>query len=318
MQADAFLFETLVGDGRHRRRREADLRPHAAEPAQAAAPTSTWSTSSPTASTSTRCAALLRRRCSRSSPTSSRTSRTRPATRCRARSARRCSRSPREYGFTIFEDDPYVALRFSGEALPTMLSLDEHGSVVYASSFSKTVCPGIRVGYLVGPAELIAAITRAGDEHVHLAEHGRPGASSTSSARAGAIDALDRDRQDRARRARRRRSPRRSSASSRRRASCAPEGGYFLWVELPEGTDVAALFARRGRARRADRQGHRLPARGRREHAAPRVLGRHARRRSTRASRARRGLPLARSGGARRRPRAFVRFVCAPPPLVIS
>src|SRR5947199_1828874 len=56
-----------------------------------------------------------------------------------------------EYDFVIFEDDPYVELRFAGEGLPTMLSLDGgDGRVVYASSFSKTVCPGIRVGYLVG------------------------------------------------------------------------------------------------------------------------------------------------------------------------
>ncbi|HSO97552.1 MAG TPA: PLP-dependent aminotransferase family protein, partial [Solirubrobacteraceae bacterium] len=46
-----------------------------------------------------------------------------------------------EYDFTIFEDDPYVALRFSGESLPMMRSLDGD-RVVYASSFSKTVCPG--------------------------------------------------------------------------------------------------------------------------------------------------------------------------------
>jgi DNA-binding transcriptional MocR family regulator len=66
-----------------------------------------------------------------------------------------------EHNFLIFEDDPYIALRFRGESLPTMLSLDGGaGNVVYASSFSKTVCPGIRVGYLVGPAELIAAIAR--------------------------------------------------------------------------------------------------------------------------------------------------------------
>ena len=61
-----------------------------------------------------------------------------------------------EYDFVLFEDDPYVELRFEGERLPTMLSLDESGHVVYASSFSKTVCPGIRVGYLAGPGELIA------------------------------------------------------------------------------------------------------------------------------------------------------------------
>ena len=63
-----------------------------------------------------------------------------------------------EYDFTLFEDDPYIAIRFEGESLPTMLSQDDAGQVVYASSFSKTVCPGIRVGYLVGPAAVIKQI----------------------------------------------------------------------------------------------------------------------------------------------------------------
>src|SRR5213076_2655084 len=62
------------------------------------------------------------------------------------------------YEFVVFEDDPYGELRFEGESLPTMLSLDTEDRVVYASSFSKTVCPGIRVGYLVGPKPTIAAI----------------------------------------------------------------------------------------------------------------------------------------------------------------
>src|SRR6202008_2526934 len=53
---------------------------------------------------------------------------------------------------------PYVWIRFEGDPLPSMLSQDEAGQVVYASSFSKTVCPGIRVGYLVGPQAVIKQI----------------------------------------------------------------------------------------------------------------------------------------------------------------
>src|SRR3954465_7595310 len=68
------------------------------------------------------------------------------------------------YDFVIFEDDPYVEPRFGGERLPTMLSLDSTDHVVYASSFSKTVCPGIRVGYLAGPTDVISAIQKIATE----------------------------------------------------------------------------------------------------------------------------------------------------------
>src|SRR4029078_8146233 len=63
-----------------------------------------------------------------------------------------------EHDFTIFEDDPYVSIRFEGEPIPSMFSQDAEGCVVYASSFSKTVCPGIRVGYLLGPQAIIKSI----------------------------------------------------------------------------------------------------------------------------------------------------------------
>src|SRR3954452_6094170 len=62
----------------------------------------------------------------------------------------------RESGMTIFEDDPYVSIRFAGDPLPTMLSLHSHDTSFDASSFLYAVCPGIRVGYLVGPADVIA------------------------------------------------------------------------------------------------------------------------------------------------------------------
>src|SRR6185503_4191767 len=66
----------------------------------------------------------------------------------------------REYRFTIFEDDPYAHIRFRGEPVPSMLSLDSGDDpvVVHASSFTKTVCPGVRVGYLIGARDVIAQI----------------------------------------------------------------------------------------------------------------------------------------------------------------
>ena len=51
------------------------------------------------------------------------------------------------------------------ELPPTMLSMDDGGRVIHASSFSKTVSPGVRVGYLAGPADEIATLAKRGSEH---------------------------------------------------------------------------------------------------------------------------------------------------------
>jgi 2-aminoadipate transaminase len=147
----------------------------------------------------------------------------------------------REHDFVVFEDDPYVALRFSGETLPTMLSLDRDEKVVYASSFSKTVCPGIRVGYLVGPADLIASIAkRATNTYISpnmvaqsiVHEFCVSGAIDRSietvkNALADRVDAL-------------------ASALGEHLPEARftpPQGGYFMWVTLPEGSDIDAIFA---------------------------------------------------------------------------
>jgi 2-aminoadipate transaminase len=143
-----------------------------------------------------------------------------------------------EHGFVVFEDDPYVELRFAGEPLQTMLSMDPE-RVVYASSFSKTVCPGIRVGYLVGPKELIASVTElATNTYISpsmvaqaiVYEFCASGAIERSIAtvkdalaqRAGALgQALRRELPE--------------------AEFTPPEGGYFMWVTLPPGTNVSAL-----------------------------------------------------------------------------
>jgi DNA-binding transcriptional MocR family regulator len=145
-----------------------------------------------------------------------------------------------EYGFVIFEDDPYVELRFSGSALPTMVSMDP-SAVVYASSFSKTVAPGIRVGYLVGPAELIASIARlATSAYIspNMVAQGIVNQFCRSGSLEGSIAVV--------KEALRERAAVLCAALARELPDAsfvAPEGGYFLWVELPEGTDVDALFS---------------------------------------------------------------------------
>jgi 2-aminoadipate transaminase len=148
-----------------------------------------------------------------------------------------------KHDFLIFEDDPYVDLRFSGEKLPTMLSLDPE-RVVYASSFSKTVCPGIRVGYLVGPTELIAQIAK-------LATNTYISPSMVSQSivyEFCASGAIERSIET-VRTALAKRSRTLASALERELPEAeyvAPEGGYFMWVTLPEGTDVGALFSLAG------------------------------------------------------------------------
>src|SRR5262249_34450905 len=64
------------------------------------------------------------------------------------------------YDFTICEGAPYADVRSRGERPPSLLSRDTQGRVVHASSFTKTVCPGVRVGSLVAPKPVIDAIAK--------------------------------------------------------------------------------------------------------------------------------------------------------------
>lgn len=61
----------------------------------------------------------------------------------------------KKYGVLILEDNPYGDIRFSGEPLPTIKSMDEEGIVIYAGSFSKVLSPGLRVGFTVAPAPIV-------------------------------------------------------------------------------------------------------------------------------------------------------------------
>jgi DNA-binding transcriptional MocR family regulator len=144
-----------------------------------------------------------------------------------------------EHEFIVFEDDPYTALRFSGEPLPSMLTMNPD-RVVYASSFSKTVCPGIRVGYLVGPADLIAGVAQLAT-NTYISPNMVAQAIVYEFCASGAIErSIETVRGALAERAE-------ALANALRRELSeaefvAPEGGYFMWVTLPEGTDVDALL----------------------------------------------------------------------------
>ncbi len=77
----------------------------------------------------------------------------------------------KQYGVLILEDNPYGDLRVAGESLPSIKSMDDDGIVIYAGSFSKVLAPGVRVGYTVAPAPIVAKMTvgkQAADTHTPM------------------------------------------------------------------------------------------------------------------------------------------------------
>ncbi|HEY5976286.1 MAG TPA: PLP-dependent aminotransferase family protein [Solirubrobacterales bacterium] len=146
-----------------------------------------------------------------------------------------------EHGFWIFEDDPYRELPFEGDALATMLSLDRSDHVVHASSFSKTVSPGVRVGYLAGPADLIAKLAKRANE-TYISPNMLAESVVFELCASGGLDrniefckgAL-RERRDALVEALNEQIPEAEFV--------VPGGGYFLWLDLAEGTDTTTLLA---------------------------------------------------------------------------
>jgi 2-aminoadipate transaminase len=152
----------------------------------------------------------------------------------------------RERDLLVLEDDPYGLVRFEGEPPPTLFELDGGDHVMYSSSFSKTIAPGARVGYFVLPEtlarelEALAVSTyitpvllgqatvfeflRRGNFEPNL-ERLRP---LLAARRDAMLAALERFLPD--------------ARWSR------PEGGYFIWLELPEHVDAAELLERAERA----------------------------------------------------------------------
>jgi 2-aminoadipate transaminase len=146
-----------------------------------------------------------------------------------------------EHGFWLFEDDPYRELPFEGEALETMLSIDAAGRVIHASSFSKTVSPGVRVGYLAGPAAEIAALAKRANE-TYISPNMLAESVVLELCKSGALDGnIDfvkgalRQRRDALVEALREQIPEAEFV--------VPGGGYFLWLDLAAGADTRALLA---------------------------------------------------------------------------
>lgn len=148
-----------------------------------------------------------------------------------------------KYEVPLIEDDPYGELRYAGQPLPPLKSFDRSGRVVYLSTFSKTIAPGLRLGWIVADHELIQKLV--------LAKQGTDLHTGTLVQRAvqryleisdvpGHIQAI---REEYGRRrnvmleAMKANFPERISWTE-------PEGGMFLWVTLPDHVDTVQLLSR--------------------------------------------------------------------------
>jgi 2-aminoadipate transaminase len=147
----------------------------------------------------------------------------------------------------IVEDDPYGSLYFEGEVTPDAVrpikADDAGGRVIYLSSFSKTLAPGFRVGWMVAPAALIdrfETAKQAGD----LATGSLDQRIACEAVQRGIVDRLA----PRLRAGyRSRRDTLLASLRSRLggRVSCeTPHGGFFVWATLPPGENDEDLLAR--------------------------------------------------------------------------
>ena len=148
----------------------------------------------------------------------------------------------RERALLVLEDDPYGLVRYDGDPLPSVFELADAGEhIAYCSSFSKTVAPGVRVGWFVLPSALAAEV-----EALAVSTYISPPYLSQATVleflrrdsfepNLQRVNGLLRERRDAMLDALARELP--EDASWTR-----PEGGYFVWVELPSGPPSSELL----------------------------------------------------------------------------
>ncbi len=145
-----------------------------------------------------------------------------------------------KYDVVILEDNPYIELRYSGQYVPPVKSMDERGRVVYVGSYSKIISPGMRVGFVCAPAEITAKIVVAKQvadvhtnqffmmlvsgllERFNLDEHIELSRKIYVEKRDAMLAAMQR-------------------SFGNKVSWHVPDGGLFIWANLPEGMDGAAL-----------------------------------------------------------------------------
>lgn len=148
-----------------------------------------------------------------------------------------------KYDFIILEDDPYGELRFAGEFLPSIKSLDTEGRVIYSSTFSKLISPGFRTGFVSAPEPIVRKIIvckQVSDVHSNIW-------AQVVSHRF--MTAIDRDAHFKKLRGIYKNKCELmcgciDSGFSKKITYIKPEGGLFIWCTLPEGCDMNAFCKR--------------------------------------------------------------------------
>lgn len=145
-----------------------------------------------------------------------------------------------KYNIPILEDNPYGDTRFSGEALPTIKSMDEAGMVIYAGTFSKVLSPGLRVGFVIAPEQFVdklVALKQTQDVHTNIlgqqiaykfmTEYDYDGHLKKLGEIYGRKSALCKGEFDKYFKGKIERTD--------------PDGGLFVWCTLPQGVDMLSF-----------------------------------------------------------------------------
>lgn len=145
-----------------------------------------------------------------------------------------------KYDFIILEDDPYGELRFTGENIPSIKSLDTEGRVIYSSTFSKLISSGFRTGFVSAPAPIIQKIIvckQVSDVHSNIWAQVVSYRFMTTVDREAHFNKL--------REIYRNKSELMCSyidnGFSKKISYIKPEGGLFIWCTLPESCDMNAF-----------------------------------------------------------------------------
>jgi len=144
------------------------------------------------------------------------------------------------YGVPVLEDDPYGALRILGEAIPPIKHFDTTGAVVYAGSFSKVLCPGMRLAFCAGAPEFIGKMVVAkqgSDVHTNVWAQRvceRILTQTDMDAHLARLQDIYRDKANYM-------MAEMDEKLAGRLSYIRPEGGMFIWATLPETVDTDAF-----------------------------------------------------------------------------